>query len=114
MQKLLPFIKKNAVMLIAALAVIFSLYISIWAVVISLWAVGASLAAVGLASVAILVMNCIYGSVWTGLALFGMGLVCAGLSIFMFFGCKALTKCVILLAKKTVLWIKKLFVRKGK
>ena len=102
------------VLLATAFAIILTVYIVIWSIVISFWAVGAAMAGCAIGSIAILVLNCIYGSVWTGLALFGMGLVCAGLSIFMFFGCKALTKCVILLAKKTVLWIKKLFVRKGK
>ena len=100
-------------LLIAALAVVLSLYIAIWSVVISLWAVGASLVACALSGVIVLVVECIHGSVWTGLANFAIGLVCAGLSIFMFFGCKALTKYVVLLAKAFFLWIKKLFVGKG-
>jgi len=102
------------VLLAAALVIIFALYIVIWSVVISLWAVGAALAGCALGSIPVLVLNCVYGSVWTGLAMLGMGLVCAGISIFWFFGCKALTKCVVLLTKKIVLGIKKLFVRKEK
>ena len=101
------------VLLAAALAVILTIYATVWAVVISLWALGAAVGACALGGIAVLVLNCIYGNVWTGLAIFGMGLVCAGISIFWFFGCKALTKCVVILTKKIVLWTKKLFVRKG-
>ena len=100
-------------LLAAAIVIIVAVYVVIWSVVISLWAVGAAMAGCALGSIAILVLNCIYGSVWTGLAFLGAGLVLAGISIFWFFGCKALTKCVVLLTKKIVLWIKKLFVRKG-
>lgn len=100
-------------LLAAAIVIIIAVYIVIWSVVISLWAVGAAMAGCALGSIAILVLNCIYGSVWTGLAFLGAGLVLAGISIFWFFGCKALTKCVVLLTKKIILWIKKLFVRKG-
>ena len=100
-------------LLAAAFAVALSLYVVIWSIVITLWASGAAIAGVSLATVVILVLNCVYGSVWTGLAFLGAGLVLAGISIFWFFGCKALTKCVVLLTKKIVLWIKKLFVRKG-
>ena len=100
-------------LLVAAIIIIVAVYISIWSIVISLWAVGAAMAGCALGSIAILVLNCIYGSVWTGLAFLGAGLVLAGISIFWFFGCKALTKCVVLLTKKIILWIKKLFVRKG-
>ena len=101
------------VLLATAFVIILTVYIVIWSIVISLWAVGAAMAGCAIGSIAILVLNCIYGSVWTGLAMLGMGLVLAGISIFWFFGCKALTKCVVLLTKKIILWIKKLFVGKG-
>ena len=101
------------VLLATALAIILTVYAVIWTVVISLWAMGAALGGFALGSIAVLVLNCIYGNVWTGLAILGLGLVCAGISIFWFFGCKALTKCVVILTEKIVLWIKKLFVRKG-
>ena len=40
------------------------------------------------------------------------GIVCAGLSIFMFFGCKAVTKGILILTKKIALRIKSCFIRK--
>jgi hypothetical protein len=42
----------------------------------------------------------------------GAGFVCAGLSIFVFFGCRAVTKAVMILTKKLVLWIKSCFIKK--
>jgi hypothetical protein len=42
-----------------------------------------------------------------GTALIAAGLVCAGLSIFLFFGCKVATKGILLLTKQLALWTKK-------
>jgi len=47
-----------------------------------------------------------------GLAVFSAGLMLAGLSIFTFYGCKALTNITVKLTKKFVLWLKGRFVRK--
>ena len=95
-------------------AVIVSLFASLWAVIVSLWAVFASL--VGSA-----VGGCVGGigfvctsHVPTGIALVGAGFVCAGLSVFCFFGCKAATRGAVLLTGKTVLGIKHLFIGKEK
>ena len=48
-----------------------------------------------------------------GIALIGASLACAGLSIFLFFGCKTATKGTVVLTKKIALGIKKRLVRKG-
>ena len=42
----------------------------------------------------------------------GAGIVCAGLSIFMFYGCKAATKGILVLTKKLAVWIKNCFIKK--
>lgn len=99
-------------LLIAGVAVIFSVYAALWAIVISLWAVFAALAGCGIGCVA---MGCVYtctGKVSTGIAAIAAGLVCAGLAILMFYGCKAATKGAAILAKKIVLGIKNCFIRK--
>ena len=86
-------------LLIAAFSVVLSLYISAWAVVISLWAAFGSLA-VGLpAGVLMGVCFAVSGHGLTGLAAVAAGLVCAGFSILLFFGCLALTKCCIRLSQ---------------
>lgn len=109
---------------IAAAAVILSLYVVIWALIVSLWAVFASLVACALglsvAGIAMIggpsafagVIMASESHVFSGIALIGVGLVCAGLGIFLFFGCNAATKGAILLTKKIALGVKKAFMRK--
>lgn len=85
---------------IAVVAVIFSLYISVWAIIISLWAVFGALTGCFLGALAAGVMLACGGKVLSGTAIIAGGIVCAGLSIFMFYGCKAVTKGVLMLTKK--------------
>jgi len=47
-----------------------------------------------------------------GLTNLGVGLTCAGLSIFAFFGCKKLTYLSAILSKKIFIGVKKLFIKK--
>lgn len=92
---------------IAAVAVIISLYISLWAVIVSLWSVfGAVVACTfgGLLAGAVLACS---GNVLPGLAMVAAGIVFAGLSIFLFCGGKAATDGVLLLTKKLIAGRKK-------
>lgn len=79
-------------LLIAAFAVVLSLYISLWSVIISLWAVYAAFAGCAFGGVAGGICFALGGQEYAGIALIAAGLVCAGLSIFLFYGCKAATK----------------------
>ena len=97
---------------IAAFAVVFSLYISLWSVIISLWAVFASLAACSIAGVFACVIFIASGYGTSGVAILAAGIVCAGLSIFVFYGCKAGTKGILILTKKTAIWIKNCLIKK--
>lgn len=97
---------------IAAVAVILSGYVSLWAVIISLWSVFVSLIACAVAGITAGIAVTIYESCLSGIAMISASIVCAGLSIFMFFGCMAATKGILLLTKKSSLWIKKCFVKK--
>ena len=99
-------------LLIAAFAVVLSLYISLWAIIISLWAVFVSLIVCALAGIAVGILWAVIGKIFAGIAMIGAGILCTGLSIFLFFGCKAATKGTALLAKKMVLGIKRCFLRK--
>lgn len=99
-------------LLIAAPAVAFALYVSLWAVIVSLWAAFGSLVGGAFAGIASGLALSVGANVPAGLALIGAGVVCAGLSIFVFFGCKAATRGVVVLAGKTVLTIKRLFIKK--
>ncbi len=97
---------------IAAFAVILALYVVLWAAIVSLWAVEAALWACALSGVVFAVVFAFDGAGLTGIAMLGAGLVCAGLSILLFFGCKAATRGIISLTKKIALKIKSLFIRK--
>jgi len=97
---------------IAAFAVILSLYILLWSVIISLWAVFASLAACSVGGILACVIFVAGGNEASGFAMFAAGLVCAGLTIFMFYGCKAVTDGIVILTKKMAIWIKNCFVKK--
>ncbi len=97
---------------IAAFAVIFSLYVSLWSVIVSLWAIFASFIGCAFGGITLLPIMAIFYNLPTGLAALGAGLVCAGLSIFSFYGCKAATKGAVLLTKKILLCIKKSFIKK--
>ena len=99
-------------LLIAAFAVVFSLYVSVWSVIISLWAVFASLVAFVAGGIIAGIIFIVVGNVLTGVCMIGTALVCAGLSIFGFFGCKVATKGLLCLTKKLALGIKKCFVKK--
>ena len=100
-------------LLLAAIAVVVSLYAALWSVVAALWTVFGSLIACAFAGVGAGIGMAIGKSVLTGLWLAGCGLVCGGLAIFLFYGCKASTVGTALLAKKLLLWIKKCFVKEG-
>ena len=99
-------------LLIAAFAIILAAYIVVWSVVITLWSIEASFVACSLGGIVSEVIFAFKGNGLTGLAMLGAGIICAGLSIFMLYGCKAATKGILLLTKKMALGIKTLFVGK--
>ncbi len=101
-------------LLISAAAVIFSLYVSLWAVIVSLWAVFAATVGCFFGVIVAGIVFICNGSVLTGVAMLAAGIVCSGLSIFMFFGCKAATKGILMFTKKIAVRIKNCFMGKEK
>ncbi len=99
-------------LLIAAVAVVLSVYAALWAVIISLWSVFAALLGAGVGVVIGGVVFICVGKALSGVALLGAGLVSIGLSVFCFFGCKAATSGTLWLAKKLVLMLKNSFIKK--
>ena len=85
---------------VGAGAAVLSLYASVWAVIISLWAVFGSLAACGVCGIACGIGFAFGGYIFPGLAVVAAALVCAGLSILAFFGCKAITDLTVTLTKR--------------
>jgi uncharacterized membrane protein len=99
-------------LLIASFSVILSLYISFWAIIISLWSVFVSFIAasfgITLAGIIIILSN----YKLSGIAMIAAGLVCAGLSIFLFYGCKYATKGILFVSKTALISIKRYFIKK--
>jgi len=89
-------------LLIAAAAVVLAVYISWWAVLIALWAVDIALGCCTFGCLVFGAAYCFRGSAAVGLSFIGAGLVCAGLTVLFFFGCKALTKGSVVLVKRLI------------
>lgn len=99
-------------LVVALFAVIFALYISFWSIIISLWSVFVSFIACSFGGIILSVVLAFTGNGFASLASISVGIVLAGLSILCFFGCKVGTKGAVLLSKKILLSIKKIFVKK--
>lgn len=99
-------------LLIALFAVILSVYVSIWSVVISLWSVFVSLIGGSFGSIVAGIVFVCSDNLFSGIAMLGTGIFCAGLSIFTFFGCKAVTNGILSGTKKLALSIKKCFIKR--
>ena len=94
-------------LLLAAIAVLFALYVGFWSVIVSLWAVFVSLATCVLGCFCVGVFFILTGDVPSGAVAVGAGFVCAGLSVWMFFGCKLASKGTLSLTNMIVIFVKK-------
>ena len=101
-----------APILLSLAVVALAVYVVLWSLVVSIYAVDVALAACLLGGLGGSVGLFIAGNPFSALFLVGAGLVCGGLSIFLFFGCKAATKGTVLLTRKMLIGVKKCFVRK--
>jgi uncharacterized membrane protein len=101
-------------LLLAAAAVVFSLYLSIWAMVISLFAVVLSLFVSGLALLFLWIPNLSTLNLGGILIFLGAGFLLVGLSILLFYASLAAARGAALLGKKLMLGIKHSFIRKEK
>lgn len=99
-------------LLIAAFAVIFAVYVTAWSVIVALWASELALAASSIGSILSAVIFAFQVNGIVAIAVLGAGIAFAGLSIFLFFGCKETTKGILFLTKKMILGIKSLFIGK--
>lgn len=101
-------------LVVAALAVILSVYAVIWAVVISVYAADLSLAAGAVSGLIGVFVYLKAGNPAGALFSLGTGMVCAGLAILLFFACIWITKGVLKLTGRMLLGIKTSFVGKEK
>jgi uncharacterized membrane protein len=94
-------------LLIAALAVLLSLYLSLWAIVLSLWAVCFSAlfafvygSACGIGLIAL-------GHFATGLAFLGAGVAAVGLTLLLWLVCRATGRAMLYPTKSLSLWLER-------
>ena len=103
---------------IAAFAVLFSLFIAVFSVIFSVAvALIATFVAVLVSGVGGVLVGIFYlfsGNAFSGAALIGASIFCAGLSILFFYVGKALVKAMPALIKKTIVGVKRLFIKKEK
>lgn len=98
---------------VASFAVVIALYASLWSVVVSFWSAFVALTASAICGIVASIPFAIAGNASAGIATFGAALVCGGVAILAFYGCKAVTKCAWWLTKKAVC-VKKCFRKKEK
>ena len=100
-------------LLIAGLAVAVSVYVVFWSAIASLWAGFVSLVAGTFGGVVAGIVFLCTGNAVAGLALLSVTLICAGLSILAFYGCKIIMNYMLKFTKNIVLQTKKRLVNKG-
>lgn len=101
-------------LLIAAFAVLLSICAALWSVIVAVWASFAAVVGAAFGGIVGGIGLALGGHMLTGVALIAGGLVCAGLSVFLCFGCRAATKGMAWLTKQCVVSIKRGFARKEK
>lgn len=99
-------------LLIAAAAVLLSLYVVLWSLLISLWAIEVGLWVAALGMLVGAVGLFITRQTVPAFGALGIALILAGLSIPLFLACTAASKGVVKLTKKIAVWLKSLFVGK--
>lgn len=99
--------------LAAVFVVILAVYIVLWAVVIALYAADFCIGACGFGFILGGFVLGLTGRFPQGLFLMGAGLVCSGIAVFLFMGCKLVAKGIAWISKKLMRGIKACFIRKG-
>lgn len=99
-------------LVIAAIAVLFSVYVVIWAVVICVYAADFSFAAGALAGIVGIFAYLKTGNLAGALFSFGTGVACVGIAILLFFVSVWITKAVVKLTGRMLLGIKTSFIGK--
>lgn len=100
-------------LLIAGVAILFSVLIVLWSLVISLYAIDLSLAVSGVAIFLASFMFIPIGEFAKMIFLIGAGFILVGLSILLFFVCNMAGKGCYLLCKNIIIGIKNVFTKKG-
>lgn len=101
-------------LLISVIACFIAVYAVIWSVVVCFYAVVLTFAALALAGIFGSVPLLAMGNVGLAVIFIGIGLMGAGFMVLFFSGSNWVTKAIVNLSGKFLLWVKTLFVRKEK
>ena len=99
-------------LLLAAGAVILAVYASTWSVIVSLWAAFGALIASAVAGLVVGIALACIRSVPSGMVMMAAAMVCVGLSILMFHGCKLAMQGILILTRKFAVWLKNLWMKR--
>lgn len=97
---------------IAAAAVLLVVVIVGWSLIAAFWAIGAAVAACVIGGLFTAVLSWTQGFVWSGVALLGAAVFCAGLAIVLFYACRYSTMFAARLMRKSTEAIVSLVSRK--
>ena len=100
-------------LIISFAVVIFSVYIVFWSVVVVMFAAVLAVVLGAVAGVAGLIVFGITGNLAQAILFAGLGLICAGLTVFVYYAAKWVAKGVIFLGRSIVLGIKRCILGKG-
>ncbi len=92
--------------------IILSVYIVLWSFVLVFYSVVLSLAAGGVSGLLASVMIMFNVDILCGVFTLGVAIVCAGLSVLLFFGSNQVVKGILFLSKKIALSIKSYFIKR--
>ena len=101
-------------LLISVIACFIAVYAVIWSVVVCFYAVVLTFAALALAGIFGSVPLFAMGNMGLAVIFIGLGLMGAGFMVLFFSGSNWVTKTILNLSRKFLLWVKTLFVRKEK
>ena len=99
-------------LLAAAGAVVLALYLTVWSLIVALWAIELALLICAVAGIAAAIVLYVRGAAPQAAALLAVGLVSAGLLIFLFYGCAAASRGILRLTAKALVGFKSMFLRK--
>lgn len=99
-------------LLISLVVIIIALVASLIAIIISLWAIFGAVAASAIGIIIYGVVLLFTKNIFTGIVMLGTSILCFGLSIFLFYGCKLFTKLLVQIFKNFFILIKKCFIKK--
>ena len=100
-------------LLIAAIAVVISLYAVLWSVFISLLAAALTVVVAGFALLVVSIVHVIVGDIAVGCCVLGMGLLLVGIGLFMQLGLNYVLKATVWLSKMPFAWLKRSLFVKG-